>query len=45
MKSTDRQKFEQAQRDWINANLRKESGAVIADSEFENAAQQYFPQS
>jgi hypothetical protein len=29
MKSNDRQKFEQAQRDWINANLRKESGAAI----------------
>jgi hypothetical protein len=34
----------QAQRDFINAILRRESGAVIADSEFANAALQYFPQ-
>ena len=34
----------QAQRDFINAVLRKESGAVIAQSEFDNAAKQYFPQ-
>ena len=45
MKTTDRQKYEQAQRDWVNANLRKESGAVISDSEFANASKQYFPQS
>ncbi len=45
MKTNDRQKYEQAQRDWINANLRKESGAVITDPEFANARQQYFPQS
>ncbi len=38
------QQLEQAQRDFINAVLRRESGAVIADSEFANAAQQYFPQ-
>lgn len=35
--------FDQARRDWINAQLRRESGAAIADSEFENATQQYFP--
>lgn len=35
---------EQAQRDFINALLRRESGAVIAPSEFENAQKQYFPQ-
>jgi len=34
----------QAQADFINAVLRRESGAVISDSEFENAAKQYFPQ-
>jgi hypothetical protein len=34
----------QAQRDFIYAILRRESGAVIADSEFANAALQYFPQ-
>ncbi len=44
MKSSERQQLEQAERDFINAQLRRESGAVIADTEFENAAQQYFPQ-
>lgn len=44
LNSTDYQKFDQAQRDFINATLRRESGAVIADSEFENANKQYFPQ-
>lgn len=44
IKSPERQKFEQAQRDWINANLRRESGAVISDDEFDNARKQYFPQ-
>lgn len=38
------QKAIQAQRDFINAVLRQESGAVISDSEFANAAKQYFPQ-
>lgn len=42
-KSDDRQKFEQAQRNFINAVLRRESGAVISDEEFANARQQYFP--
>ena len=44
MKSTERQNFEQAKRNFINATLRKESGAAIAPSEFESADQQYFPQ-
>lgn len=44
LKSEDRQLFEQAQRNFINAVLRKESGAVISPEEFENARQQYFPQ-
>ena len=44
LKTSDRQRYEQAQRDFVNAVLRRESGAVIADSEFANAAQQYFPQ-
>ena len=35
---------EQAQRNFINAVLRQESGAVISPSEFENARKQYFPQ-
>lgn len=38
------QKFNQAKRNFINAVLRRESGAVISESEFENANQQYFPQ-
>ena len=42
--SVEQQQYIQAQRDFINAVLRKESGAVIADSEFENAQKQYFPQ-
>jgi len=42
--SKDQQSIEQAQRDFINATLRQESGAVISPSEFENAQRQYFPQ-
>lgn len=42
--SDDYQKFDQAQRDFINAVLRRESGAAISESEFQNARQQYFPQ-
>lgn len=38
------QKAEQAQRDFVNAVLRQESGAAIGASEFENAKAQYFPQ-
>lgn len=43
MSSPQQQKVEQAQRDFINAVLRRESGAAIAESEFENARKQYFP--
>lgn len=42
--SAPQQQVEQAQRNFINAALRRESGAAIADSEFANAKQQYFPQ-
>lgn len=42
--SEDDQKAEQAQRDFVNAVLRQESGAAIGASEFENAQKQYFPQ-
>ena len=42
--SDEYKSFDQAQRDIINAMLRRESGAVIADSEFANAQMQYFPQ-
>lgn len=40
----EEQKAEQAMRDFVNAVLRQESGAAIADSEFNNAKKQYFPQ-
>jgi hypothetical protein len=42
--SNNQQKAVQAQRDFVNATLRRESGAVISDQEFDNAAKQYFPQ-
>lgn len=38
------QKAAQAMRDFINATLRRESGASISDTEFASARQQYFPQ-
>lgn len=44
MLSDNDQAIEQAQRDFINAVLRRESGAVISESEFRNARRQYFPQ-
>jgi len=44
MLSKEGQMAEQAQRDFINAVLRQESGAVIGESEFSNAKKQYFPQ-
>jgi len=42
--SDEYRKFDQARRNFINATLRRESGAAIAASEFENANKQYFPQ-
>lgn len=42
--SKDQQLVDQAQRDFINATLRRESGAAIADTEFASARRQYFPQ-
>lgn len=44
LKSPEYQQFEQAQRNFINANLRRESGASISPEEFKNARLQYFPQ-
>lgn len=41
--SPEQQQYIQAQRDFINAVLRRESGAVIAETEFANAQKQYFP--
>lgn len=40
----DQQTFFQAERNFINAVLRRESGAVISDEEFSNARKQYIPQ-
>jgi len=37
-------KVEQAQRNFVNAVLRQESGASIGPSEFESAIRQYFPE-
>lgn len=42
--SPEQQQIEQAQRDFVNAALRQESGAAISASEFDNARKQYFPQ-
>ena len=42
--SENTQALDQAKRDFINAVLRRESGAAIASSEFDNAEKQYFPQ-
>lgn len=42
--SEDFKKYEQAKRNFINAILRKESGAAIGQDEFESADKQYFPQ-
>lgn len=42
--SKEQQQVEQAQRNFVNAVLRQESGAVISEQEFENAKKQYFPQ-
>ena len=44
MLSKSQQKVEQAQRNFVNAVLRQESGAVISEPEFQNAKKQYFPQ-
>ena len=42
--SSEQQKVEQAKREFINAQLRRESGASIQPSEFDSANLQYFPQ-
>lgn len=36
--------YDQAERNFINATLRNESGASISEGEFKNARQQYIPQ-
>jgi len=42
--SAEQQKVDQAKREFINAQLRRESGAAIPPSEFDSANKQYFPQ-
>lgn len=42
--SEAQQSYGQAKRDFISAVLRKESGAVISDSEYKNEDIKYFPQ-
>lgn len=44
MSSADKQRLDQAKRDFVNAVLRRESGASISPTEFESADKQYFPQ-
>lgn len=44
LQSPERQQFEQAKRNFVNAVLRRESGAAISESEFNSANKQYFPQ-
>ena len=44
LKSELTQRQEQAERNFLTATLRKESGAAISDGEFATGKQQYFPQ-
>jgi hypothetical protein len=43
MQSDARRSNDQAERNFVNAVLRRESGAAISKSEFESAEEQYFP--
>ena len=42
-KTTQQKLYIAAKANWVAANLRKESGAAIAESEYANAFEQYFP--
>jgi hypothetical protein len=42
--STEQQQYRQAQENWVRANLRKESGAVIGAEEMNAEIRNYFPQ-
>jgi len=42
--SGGRQQYRQAQENWVTANLRSESGAVIGTDEMEKEIKKYFPQ-
>lgn len=43
LKSSQRQRFEQSMRQFVNAVLRRESGAAIPETELANYTKQYFP--
>jgi hypothetical protein len=42
--SKERQSYDAAKKNWIAAQLRKESGAAISQGEYDEADRQYFPQ-
>ncbi len=44
LSSGDKQKFEQAKRNFVTSILRKESGAAISAGEFDTEEKKYFPQ-
>jgi hypothetical protein len=44
LQGADRQQYDQATRNFVNAVLRQESGAAISPTEFDSAEKQYFPQ-
>lgn len=44
VESAGRQQYRQAQENWVTANLRAESGAVIGTDEMEKEIAKYFPQ-
>jgi len=44
LQTESRQQLDQAKRDFVNAVLRRESGAAISPTEFDSANKQYFPQ-
>lgn len=43
LKAPEQKLFEQTQRNFISAVLRKESGAAISDNEYDNERKKYFP--
>jgi hypothetical protein len=43
LRSPDRQRYRQAQENWVRANLRMESGAVIGAEEMQKEIENYFP--
>lgn len=43
LKSEERKNYEAAQKDFISAILRKESGAAISEDEFKRESEKYFP--